>query len=409
MARPSTRSSSTMRPARARPRCDAGGQRCRRPSTSCATAAAAMWLLLHVRARSVRPLGPCTTIRSCGNGWRTSATPADSGAAHPPAAPLADADQDGERPSAVQAACFLDIKRTYMELRPQLRRVYTTFCDESVANRLPEARFCVLPQCGVTFGAARITPRCSTSGRARWTGGCPGWRGTSSGSRRAISSTRRSPSEGRGPRRADPTRVPGLQFLTQRQGSAVSRDILRRQVWGHRGDGASNVVDAVIRSLRKKLGSRASTIETVSGVGYRFCPERMLATLLFVDIVRSTEQALALGDARWRALLDRFHGVARARSQSSAVAWCIPSATGSWRCSMHRRQRYARLAIRDAVAALGIARVRACIRANVRSSATASPASPSTSPCGSRRRRDQARFSPRPPCATSLLAPGCVW
>ena len=63
-----------------------------------------------------------------------------------------------------------------------------------------------------------------------------------------------------------------FQFLTHRQGQAVSREVLRRQVWGHRGDGASNVVDAVIRSLRKKLGSRASTIETVSGVGYRFCP-----------------------------------------------------------------------------------------------------------------------------------------
>ena len=98
-----------------------------------------------------------------------------------------------------------------------------------------------------------------------------------------------------------------FQFLMQRQGQAVSREVLRREVWGHRGDGASNVVDAVIRSLRKKLGPRASTIETVSGVGYRFCPERVLATLLFVDIVGSTEQAIALGDARWRALLDTFY------------------------------------------------------------------------------------------------------
>lgn len=110
-------------------------------------------------------------------------------------------------------------------------------------------------------------------------------------------------------RRLDLTRLEFqvLQFLTQRQGHAVSREVLRRQVWGHRGDGASNVVDVVIRSLRRKLGSRASTIETVSGVGYRFCPERVLATLLFVDIVGSTERAIALGDARWRALLDTFY------------------------------------------------------------------------------------------------------
>jgi class 3 adenylate cyclase len=32
----------------------------------------------------------------------------------------------GELPSPAQAACWLDIKRTYMELRPHLRRLYTT-------------------------------------------------------------------------------------------------------------------------------------------------------------------------------------------------------------------------------------------------------------------------------------------
>ena len=35
----------------------------------------------------------------------------------------------GEAPSPAQAACWLDIKRTYMELRPSLRRLYTTVTD----------------------------------------------------------------------------------------------------------------------------------------------------------------------------------------------------------------------------------------------------------------------------------------
>jgi tRNA A-37 threonylcarbamoyl transferase component Bud32 len=35
----------------------------------------------------------------------------------------------GEAPSPIQAACWLDIKRTYMELRPKLRRVYLTVVD----------------------------------------------------------------------------------------------------------------------------------------------------------------------------------------------------------------------------------------------------------------------------------------
>jgi hypothetical protein len=35
----------------------------------------------------------------------------------------------GEGPSPTQAACWLDIKRSYMALRPDLRRVYTTVRD----------------------------------------------------------------------------------------------------------------------------------------------------------------------------------------------------------------------------------------------------------------------------------------
>jgi DNA-binding response OmpR family regulator len=40
-------------------------------------------------------------------------------------------------------------------------------------------------------------------------------------------------------------------------------------VWGRAFVG-SNVVDASVRSLRKKLGAHAGAIETVKGFGYRF-------------------------------------------------------------------------------------------------------------------------------------------
>jgi hypothetical protein len=47
---------------------------------------------------------------------------------------------EGESPSEVQAAAWLDLKRTYMELRPRLKRVYLTVRDLSayapVAQRL---------------------------------------------------------------------------------------------------------------------------------------------------------------------------------------------------------------------------------------------------------------------------------
>jgi class 3 adenylate cyclase len=40
-------------------------------------------------------------------------------------------------------------------------------------------------------------------------------------------------------------------------------------------------------------------------------PDRVLATVLFTDIVGSTERASALGDRRWRELLERHHDVVR--------------------------------------------------------------------------------------------------
>jgi class 3 adenylate cyclase len=40
--------------------------------------------------------------------------------------------------------------------------------------------------------------------------------------------------------------------------------------------------------------------------------DRVLATVLFTDIVGSTERAATLGDIAWRELLQRHHGVARA-------------------------------------------------------------------------------------------------
>jgi pimeloyl-ACP methyl ester carboxylesterase len=40
-------------------------------------------------------------------------------------------------------------------------------------------------------------------------------------------------------------------------------------------------------------------------------PDRVLATVLFTDLVGSTERAAALGDRGWRDLLERYHAVAR--------------------------------------------------------------------------------------------------
>src|SRR5262249_49788202 len=39
--------------------------------------------------------------------------------------------------------------------------------------------------------------------------------------------------------------------------------------------------------------------------------DRVLATLLFTDIVASTEQAAAMGDRRWREVIERYYALAR--------------------------------------------------------------------------------------------------
>jgi DNA-binding response OmpR family regulator len=56
--------------------------------------------------------------------------------------------------------------------------------------------------------------------------------------------------------------------MNQRQPKVVERSDLLRDVWGYTHVG-SNVVDTVVRSIRRKLGEQASMIETVRGRGYR--------------------------------------------------------------------------------------------------------------------------------------------
>ncbi len=50
--------------------------------------------------------------------------------------------------------------------------------------------------------------------------------------------------------------------------------------------------------------------EFLTGVRHGPDPDRVLATVLFTDIVGSTQRAVELGDRRWRDLLDGYYGVA---------------------------------------------------------------------------------------------------
>jgi pimeloyl-ACP methyl ester carboxylesterase len=63
------------------------------------------------------------------------------------------------------------------------------------------------------------------------------------------------------------------------------------------GDGADRIVDEIE--------------EFLTGVRHGPDPDRVLATVLFTDIVGSTERAAALGDRRWRDLLEQHGAVVR--------------------------------------------------------------------------------------------------
>ena len=60
-----------------------------------------------------------------------------------------------------------------------------------------------------------------------------------------------------------------MSYLSQRPGAVVTRDELLQEVW-KQPFGGSNVVDVVVRGLRRKLGGKAGVIGTVKGHGYRY-------------------------------------------------------------------------------------------------------------------------------------------
>ena len=61
-----------------------------------------------------------------------------------------------------------------------------------------------------------------------------------------------------------------LFYLVKNRGIALTRDKLLSDIWGYDFYGVDRTLDTHIKLLRKKLGSYASCIVTLRGVGYRF-------------------------------------------------------------------------------------------------------------------------------------------
>jgi hypothetical protein len=181
-----------------------------------------------------------------------------------------DRDQ-GEKPSAVQAACWLDIKRVYMEMRPNLRRVY--LCLEDLATYAPVALklgFKPIPE-QVEIGGSRYSSAFLDFGPLSVDGWLAGLAAAELGIDEQEPFDRQAHELVFGDNRIKLTKLEFELFvyLYQRKGKAVTRAALIEDVWGWKQTG-SNVIEAVVRSLRKKLGTRAAVIETIRGSGYRF-------------------------------------------------------------------------------------------------------------------------------------------
>ncbi len=66
-----------------------------------------------------------------------------------------------------------------------------------------------------------------------------------------------------------------LQLLIQNEGLVLTRETLLDRVWGLGAERENRTLDVHIRTLRTKLGSAGSLIQTVRGVGYRLAAEEV--------------------------------------------------------------------------------------------------------------------------------------
>jgi hypothetical protein len=178
----------------------------------------------------------------------------------------------GELPCPSQAACWLDVKRTYMLLRPDLRGIYTVVVD------VPTYWPVVQPLGFVPIGSepATIGDRAYTS---VWLDFGPesvdGWLTRLAAGELEVHEALALDADSHelvvdGIRvQLTPLEFGVVRSLREAGGAGVSRDRLLDQVWGYDFDGGSNVVDVLVSGLRQKLGVRRDLLETVRGVGYR--------------------------------------------------------------------------------------------------------------------------------------------
>ncbi len=179
----------------------------------------------------------------------------------------------GERPTPDVISLFQDLMRSYLALRPALRRVYTCAHDPALAASAEPLGFSPLDAEPRLDG---VPYRCLCNDFGP--GSVDGWltrlaaRDVLAGSApRLDPDRRRLVLDGR-PVELTPAEFGVLWMLYQHNGNVVRRAALADEVCGAGWDGDGNPLDAAIKGVRRKLGAHASALETVRGIGYRLRP-----------------------------------------------------------------------------------------------------------------------------------------
>ncbi len=182
--------------------------------------------------------------------------------------------ESGEQPAPDVSALYLDLKRTYLTMRPALRRIYTCAHNfEAMGATLEPLGFAPLGE-PLQLGDRPYTVYCNDLGPAS----IDGWLARLA-ARDVLADA--------GPLLDPDARVltldgarielSPLEFgvfacLHEREDTVVRRDVLLREVWKSEWDGDGNALESIVSALRRKLGDRARTLETVRGTGYRLRP-----------------------------------------------------------------------------------------------------------------------------------------
>jgi Transcriptional regulatory protein, C terminal len=173
---------------------------------------------------------------------------------------------NGSHPAG-RTACILDLKRHYIE-RPRMARIY---CRAYAEDRELQYR----------LGFRPLEPRNGTpdtmvlevpgGDMIEWVSALvdAGTREMPHGDKLEFARDRREIVLGGRAIELTPLEAQVLAELIDSAPAVVRREVLIERIW-RRAFVGSNVVDTVVRTLRKKLGSRSDCIQTVPRAGYRY-------------------------------------------------------------------------------------------------------------------------------------------